>query len=99
MTPFSPAERCPAYRVPEHIAAAVRNKQRRDEIEAYELINRGTLAVSITTGIDGGMHQIFLAAVRSNGGPGTTIRTASGTIPASVNPPTEPAQVVTGSFN
>jgi murein L,D-transpeptidase YafK len=99
MTPFSPAERCPAYRVPEHIAAAVRDKQRRDEIEAYELINRGTLAVSITTGIDGGMHPIFIAAVKSNGGTGTTIRTASGTIPAYVNPPTEPAQVVTRSFN
>ena len=79
--------------------SAVRGKQRRDEIQTYELISRGTPAVSITTGIDGGMHPMFLAAVRSNGGPGTTIRTAGGTIPADVKPPAEPAQVLTASFN
>jgi murein L,D-transpeptidase YafK len=99
MGPFSPAERCPGYRVPEHIVAAVRGKQRRDEIETYELISRGTPAVSIATGIEGGMHPIFLAAVRSNGGPGTTIRTALGTIPAEVKLPAEPPRVLTGSFN
>ena len=38
---LSPAERCPAYKVPEDIAAAVREKQRRDDIETAELINRG----------------------------------------------------------
>jgi hypothetical protein len=43
----------------------------------------------VTTGIDGGMNPIFLAAVKSRGGPGATIRTASGTIPAYVNPPAE----------
>src|SRR5438067_3680200 len=30
---FSPAERCPAYKVPEYIAVAVREKQRRHEIQ------------------------------------------------------------------
>jgi murein L,D-transpeptidase YafK len=98
MAPFSPAERCPAHRVPEHIATAVRDKQRRDEIQAYELISRGTPAGPVTTGIDGGMNQIFLAAVRSHGGPGTAIRTASGTIPAHVKPPGEPIQDATGSL-
>ena len=80
--------------MPEYIAAAVRDKQRRDDIQTAELVSRGTPPVQATTGIDGGMNSTFFAAVRSRGGPGTTIRTASGTIPAHVNPPGEPTQVV-----
>jgi murein L,D-transpeptidase YafK len=97
MAQFSPAERCPAYRVPEDIAAAVSDKQRRDDIQTTELISRGMPAVQVTTGIDGGMHPTFLEALRSHGGPGATIRTGSGTIPAYVKPPAEPAQTATGS--
>jgi hypothetical protein len=95
--PFSPAERCPAYKVPEDIAAAVRDRQRRDNIQAAELISRGTPTVPVTTGIDGGMNPIFLAAVKSHG-PGATIRTASGTIPAHVNPPAELNQSATAGL-
>jgi murein L,D-transpeptidase YafK len=84
---FSPAERCPAYKVREDIAVAVRAKQHRDEMETVELINRGTPAVPVTTGGDGGMNPTFLAAVKSNRDPRVVIRTASGTIPADVNPP------------
>jgi len=58
---FSPAERCPAYKVPEYIAVAVREKQRRHEIETAELINRGTPTVPVTTGGDGGTNPTFLA--------------------------------------
>jgi murein L,D-transpeptidase YafK len=87
MDRFSPAERCPAYRVPEDIAVAAREKQRRDEIETVELINRGTPASPVTTGADGGMNATFLAAVRSQRDQGGGIRTASGSIPASVRPP------------
>jgi hypothetical protein len=94
---YSPAERCPVYRVPERVAAAVRNKQRRDDIETSELINRGTSTVSITTGVDGGMHPTFLAAARSHGGAGATIRTSSGTILANAHPLSEPTQAATGS--
>ena len=97
MAQFSPAERCPAYRVPEDIAAAVSDKQRRDDIQTTELISRGMPAVQVTTGIDGGMHPTFLEALRSHGGPGATIRTATGTIPSYVKPPVEPAQTVIGS--
>jgi hypothetical protein len=86
---FSPADRCPAYKVPEEIAAAVREKQRRDDTQTADLINRGTPAVAVKTGIDGGMNATFLAAVKSHGGPGATIRTAAGTIPPHVNPPAE----------
>jgi murein L,D-transpeptidase YafK len=88
---FSPADRCPAYRVPEQVADAVRDKQRRDDVQTAELINRGTPAAPVKMGIDGGMNQTFLAAVKSHGGPGAPIRTAVGTIPAHVNPPAEPA--------
>ena len=98
LTQFSATERCPAYKVPEYIAAAVRDKQRRDDIQIAELISRGTPIAQATTGIDGGMNLTFLAAVKSHGGPGATIRTASGTIPAHVNPPAEPTQASTGSF-
>src|SRR5262249_51160853 len=61
---FSPAARCPAYTVPEDIAVAVREKQRRDEIETAELINRGTPTVPVTTGADGGTNPTFLATVK-----------------------------------
>ena len=97
LTQFSATERCPAYKVPEYIAAAVRDKQRRDDIQIAELISRGTPTVQATTGIDGGMNPTFLAAVKSHGGPGATIRTASGTIPAHVNPPAEPTQIASSS--
>ena len=38
---LNPAERCPAYGPPEDIATSVREKQRRDDTETAELINRG----------------------------------------------------------
>jgi murein L,D-transpeptidase YafK len=84
---FSPAERCPAYKLREDIAVAAGGKQRRDDIETVELINRGTPTVPVATGGDGGMNPTFLEAVRSHRDPGAVIRTASGTIPAHVNPP------------
>ena len=43
------------------------------------------------------MNQTFLAAVRNHGGPGATIRTAAGTIPAHARPPAERSEHVTGS--
>jgi murein L,D-transpeptidase YafK len=86
---FSASDRCPAYRVPEEIASAVRDKQRRDDVQTAELINRGTPAAPVRTGVDGGMNPTFLAAVKSHGGPGAPIKTALGTIPAHVNPPAE----------
>jgi murein L,D-transpeptidase YafK len=58
---FSPADRCPAYTVPEDIATAVRDKQRRDDVEIADLIDRGIPTVPITTGVDGGMNHAFLA--------------------------------------
>src|SRR5262249_28832990 len=88
-----PADRCPVYKVPEDIADAVRQKQRRDETQTAELINRGTRAVPAKTGVDGGMNATFLAAVKSRGGPGATIHTAAGTIPPHDTPPADAAPV------
>jgi murein L,D-transpeptidase YafK len=66
---FSPADRCPAYKVPENIAAAVGEKQRREDIETTQLIIRGIPNVPATTGVDGGMNPTFVAALKSHGGP------------------------------
>jgi murein L,D-transpeptidase YafK len=85
---FSPAESCPPYKVPEEMAAAVRDKQLHDDFQTAELINRGTPTVPSTTGGQGGMNRTFLTAI-SQSGPGITIRTASGTIPPHVHPPIE----------
>jgi murein L,D-transpeptidase YafK len=94
---FSASDRCPAYKVPDDIVAAVREKQRRDDVQVADLINRGTPAAPVKMGVDGGMNPTFLAAVKNNGGPGGTIKTAAGTIPAHVNPPAESKGETTGS--
>jgi len=57
---FGPADACPPCTVPAHIAAAVREKQRRDDIETAELINRGTPNMPVATGFNGGMNPTFL---------------------------------------
>jgi murein L,D-transpeptidase YafK len=84
---FSAADRCPAYKVQPELASAVKAKQRKDDLQIAELISRGTPAVPVTRGVDGGMNATFLSAARAH--PGATIRTASGTIPSHVNPPAE----------
>jgi len=88
---FSPTEQCPLYSVPQEIASAVYNKQRRDEAQFAQLVIRGAPTAATTTGGQGGMNATFLAAVRANGEPGADIRTASGTIPGHVHPPAEPS--------
>jgi murein L,D-transpeptidase YafK len=85
---FSPADRCPAYSVPQEIASAVRKKERSDDAQTAQLVARGVATVAASRGGEGGMNATFLAAVRSHA-PGADIRTASGTIPARVHPPSE----------
>jgi murein L,D-transpeptidase YafK len=60
-SPFEPAGHCPAYQVPQDIAAAVQDKQRRDEMQVADLVRRGTPAAPVKMGTDGGMHPSFLA--------------------------------------
>jgi murein L,D-transpeptidase YafK len=61
---FNPAERCLAYSVADDVAAAIREKQRRDDVEMADLINRGVPPAPITTGVDGGTNPAFLAAAK-----------------------------------
>jgi murein L,D-transpeptidase YafK len=74
---FNPVDRCPIYKVPEDIAAAVRDKQRRDDTQTLELINQGIPSTPITIGGQGGMNRTFMSAI-SQSGLGVTIVTASG---------------------
>ena len=66
---FSPAGPCPAYEVPDAVAAAVVQKQRQDDFETTQLIIRGIATVPITTGLDGGTNRSFLAAEKSESEP------------------------------
>jgi murein L,D-transpeptidase YafK len=85
---FSPVDRCPIYELPEDVAVAVRDKQRRDGIQTAKLIDRGAPTAQVTTGGQGGMNRTFRAAI-SQSGVGVTIATASGTIPSHVHAPAE----------
>lgn len=91
---FSAMDRCPVYRVPQDVAIAAGEKQRRDENQTAALVSRGTPTIPARTGTDGGMNQIYLAALIARGSPGANVRTAVGTIPAHVNPPAETLEVV-----
>jgi murein L,D-transpeptidase YafK len=87
---FTPAARCPAYEVPQEIAVPVKEKQQREETQVAALISRGTPTVPVRTGTDGGMNQVFLAAVQAQGGTTFPIRASNsvpGTIPANIRPP------------
>jgi murein L,D-transpeptidase YafK len=88
---FSPTEQCPAYSVPQEIASAVYNKERQDEAQFAQLVVRGAPTVATTTRGQGGMNATYLAALKAIGGPGSDIRTSSGTIPSYVRPPAEPS--------
>ena len=90
---FSAAGKCPVFAVPDEVVAAVKDKQRQDELAAANLTTR-VAAAPVRTGADGGMHPVFVAAVKRNevGVSPTAYSTASipGTIPATVRPPRIP---------
>ena len=56
---FNPTGWCPAYQIAGELAAAVAQKNRRDEAEMAELVDRGTSTVPIRSGHDGGTHPMF----------------------------------------
>ena len=92
---FSPRAQCPVYEVPREVAEKVAEKRKRDETAVAALINRGTPAAPIKMGTDGGMHQVFAEALQGGravkGRDGEVERiipvAAPGTIPPTVNPP------------
>jgi murein L,D-transpeptidase YafK len=104
--PFRAADKCPVFTVADDVVASVKEKQRTDDIRIAQLSNRTPVA-PIRTGADGGMHPVFVAAVKRNEvgvSPSTSAySTASipGTIPATVRPPRIPelsdAPLVTGN--
>jgi murein L,D-transpeptidase YafK len=104
---FSAAAACPAYVVPEEIANLVRDKERTDEIQFADLSRRNIATAPIKTNADGGMHPVFVEAVKKNQigvapqEPSFLVSTAPGTIPATVRPPRIPelasAPVVAGT--
>jgi murein L,D-transpeptidase YafK len=95
---FSPAGTCPAYKVPEEIVAAVKDKQHKDEFQTAELIRQGASAAPVRTGVDGGMNPVFAAALQVDGSiralaPGLT----PGTIPPHATAPGPVEVDATGS--
>jgi len=92
---FNPSGKCPAYVVSEEIVTAVQEKERRDDAQYAELVRRGTPTVPALTYADGGMHQVFVDAVKRNqvGVRPQSFSLASqapGTIPVTVRPPRIP---------
>ncbi len=102
-----PCRPCPAYVVPEEIASLVRDKERNDELQFADLSRRNIATAPIKTNADGGMHPVFVEAVKKNQigvapqEPSFLVSTAPGTIPATVRPPRIPelasAPVVAGT--
>ncbi|MEA2989950.1 MAG: hypothetical protein QOG83_2661 [Alphaproteobacteria bacterium] len=92
---FTAAGKCPPYTVSEDVVAAVKEKQQRDERQTAELVSRGTPAVPVRMGVDGGMHPTFLAAFQKPHTDGMGIVRSPfvslpGTIPAHARPPGNP---------
>jgi murein L,D-transpeptidase YafK len=56
---FNPIGWCPAYEIPQEIAVAVAEKDRRDDSQTTELVSRGISTVPDRTGRDGDMHPVF----------------------------------------
>jgi hypothetical protein len=99
---FSPAGACPPYQVNQELAAAVAEKQKRDERQMAELISKGTPTVPVVTRTDGGMHPAFQAAFQKpysevSGVIRTPGVSTPGTIPAHAVPPRAPESGATGS--
>jgi hypothetical protein len=72
----------------------VQEKEQQDTIKTAELIRRGTPVAPIRTNADGGMHPVFVAAVKRNqigvAPSAFLLASAPGTIPATVRPPRIP---------
>ena len=82
--------------MPEEIASLVRDKERKDEQQFADLSRRNIPVAPIKTNADGGMHPVFVEAVKKNQigvAPQESsflVSTAPGTIPVTVRPPRIP---------
>jgi murein L,D-transpeptidase YafK len=101
---FSASSKCPAYSVPEDVIALVQEKSRADETRIAQLSPRTPVA-PVRTGADGGMHPVFVAAVKRNevgvSPAAYSVASLPGTIPPTVRPPRIPelegSPLVTGN--
>ena len=92
--------------MPEEIASLVRDKERTDDLQFADLSRRNVPLAPIKTNADGGMHPVFVEAVKKNQigvapqEASLFVTTPPGTIPATVRPPRIPeladAPVVAG---
>jgi murein L,D-transpeptidase YafK len=92
---FSASGKCPVYEVDKEIANLVQDRERKDEATFADLARRNVATAPIKTNADGGMHPVFVAAVKRNqlGVPPSDsflVSTPPGTIPATVRPPRIP---------
>jgi len=92
---FSAAGKCPVYEVDREIANLVLDKERKDDATFADLARRNVATAPIKTNADGGMHPVFVAAVKRNQlgvAPSDSFlaSTPPGTIPATVRPPRIP---------
>ena len=78
---FDPAGRCPAYEVGKELADAVAEKQKADDIQFAQLVNRNTPTVPVRTGRDGGMHDTFVAKLTPR-----LVRDADGSVRYDIDP-------------
>ena len=61
---FNPKGKCPALEMPQDVAQAVNDKQRRDELQIAQLTARNAPTAPIASNRDGGMHPKFVAALK-----------------------------------
>jgi murein L,D-transpeptidase YafK len=92
---FSASGKCPVYEVDREIANLVLDKERKDDATFADLARRNVATAPIKTNSDGGMHPVFVAAVKRNQlgvAPSDSFlaSTPPGTIPATVRPPRIP---------
>jgi len=92
---FSASGKCPVFEVDPEIATLVQDRERKDDAIFADLARRNVATAPIKTNADGGMHPVFVAAVKRNQlgvAPSDSFlsSTPPGTIPPTVRPPRIP---------
>jgi murein L,D-transpeptidase YafK len=100
---FRAREKCPVFEIPADVAAAVKDKQDRDERAFTDYSNRGIAMAPGGPGPHGGMHPAFLAklhpaqSIFDRDGRGSDVNVSNIKLPPNVNPPRTPEPDQTAS--